>query len=303
VNAPAAGAATDLVVQSPDLPAEALAEFQRAFPGSRLQVQSASYRLLAVGEEPGAAQLDALAQRWRCDATRVPAALDLSAFRVLALDMDSTLIQGECIDELAERAGRGAAVAAITAAAMRGEIADYADSLRRRVAMLAGAEEQCLDWVAEHRLQLNPGAERLVDAARRAGLRTLLVTGGFGCFARRLQQRLGIDEVRCNELGVRGGRLSGDVSGPPGAEATPLDSHGKAAALRRACEDLGCTTDLAIAVGDGANDLPMLALAGLPVAYHAKPAVRRQTAYRLDYCGLDGLLQWFSAGVDPAFAC
>jgi phosphoserine phosphatase len=299
----AAGAAprdahTDLVVQPADLPAEALAAFQLAFPRARLRAQSASYRLESVGSGSVAGRVAELSERWRCDATLVPSTLDLSAFRVLALDMDSTLLQGESVDELAARAGRGAEVAAITAAAMRGEISDYSESLRRRVAMLAGTDEEAVHWVAGHRLQLSPGAGRLVAAARRAGLRILLVTGGFGCFARPLQQRLGIDEVSCNELEVRDGRLTGEVSGPVRGAPGLVDAQGKSFALRRLCDELGCATDQAIAVGDGANDLPMLELAGLPVAYHAKPAVRGRIAYRLDVCGLDGLLQWFSAGVD-----
>jgi len=290
----------DLVVQSPGLNEAAVQAFCGAFPQARLRPGAAWFRLEGIEPGAAAARVEALAQQWQCDAALVAPDLDLAAFRLLALDMDSTLIASECIDELAQRAGRGAEVAAITAAAMRGEIADYAESLRLRVAMLKHADIGLLGWVAEHRLQPSPGAERLLQSAHRAGLHTLLVTGGFGFFARQVQQRLGIDSVQANELQVQDGRLTGLVTGPSATPQTLVDAQGKAAALRQACARLGCGTDRAIAIGDGANDLPMLELAGLPVAFRAKPQVRQRIAYRLDYSGLDGVLRWFNAGVDEA---
>jgi phosphoserine phosphatase len=287
-------AAADLVIQGPSLPAEAIEAFRQRFPAAGLRRQTASIRLTAVGPAAAAAAPAAeLATRWRCDASVVSPALRLSDFRVLAVDMDSTLIRIEGIDEVARLAGLGPEVAAITDAAMRGQIGDYSDSLRRRVALLAGTGASLLQAVAQ-RMELSPGAERLLAAVREAGLRTLLVTGGFGFFARLLQQRLGIDRVWANEVQVQDGRLTGLVRGPGGSSDQLIDAQGKANALKQTCIEAGCTPAQAIAIGDGANDLPMLALAGIGVAYHAKPMVRQSAAHALDYSGLDGVLEWFS---------
>jgi phosphoserine phosphatase len=290
----AARAPADLVVQAPDLSAEAIEAFRQRFAPAPLQPQAASVRLVGVGPRATAAAAAAeLAARWRCDANLVPPHWALSDFRLLALDMDSTLIQIESLDELAALAGRGSEVSAITEAAMRGQVADYSHSLRQRVALLAGTDASLLQTVAQQRMQLSPGAERLIGAVQRAGLRTLLVTGGFGYFARILQRRLGVDEVCANELEVRDGRLTGTVWGPEPDRDRVVDAQGKVAALQRVCDDIGCTARQAIAIGDGANDLPMLKLAGVGVAYHAKPKVQEGTDYRLNYCGLDGVLEWF----------
>jgi phosphoserine phosphatase len=292
--ATASDAPADLVVQAPGLTPEAIEAFRGKFASARLQHQGASVRLIEVGPAVAvAASVAELAARWRCDAALVPPRWMLSDFRLLALDMDSTLIRGESLDELAALAGVGPAVAAVTRAAMRGELGDYSDSLRRRVALLTGADASLLQTVAQHS-QLSPGAERLLGVARQAGLRTLLVTGGFGFFARILQKRLRIDTVCANEVELADGRLTGAVRGPAASPDQLVDASAKAAALQRACDQIGCSTQQAIAIGDGANDLPMLALAGVGVAYHAKPKVRGAAAYTLDYCGLDGVLEWFS---------
>jgi phosphoserine phosphatase len=289
-----AGQSADLIIQAPDLSPAAIAAFRDRFPEAGLRQQAASVRLTAVDRSSeAAAQICRLAIAWRCDAALVPPHWVLSAFRVLALDMDSTLIQIEGIDELARLAGKGPEVAAITEAAMHGHISDYSDSLRRRVALLAGVDESLLHQVAQQRMTLSPGAERLLQAARQAGLKTLLVTGGFDFFANILRRRLGIDMVCANAVQIRNGRLTGAVHGPAGSSEL-VDAQGKANALRRACADVGCSTAQAIAIGDGANDLPMLHLAGVGVAYHAKPRVRESAAYALDYSGLDGVLEWFT---------
>jgi phosphoserine phosphatase len=292
---PGAGhAPADLVIQAPDLSPQALAAFRQRFPAAGLRHQTASVRLLAVGAAASiAAPVAELAMRWRCDAAVVSPHLRLCDFRVLALDMDSTLIRIECIDELARLAGVGPQVTAITDAAMRGQLGDYSDSLRQRVALLAGTDASLLQAVAQA-MELSPGAERLLGAARDARLRTLLVTGGFGFFARILQQRLGIDRVCANEVLIHDGRLTGVVHGPGGTPGQLIDAQGKADALTRTCAEVGCGPEQAVAIGDGANDLPMLALAGIGVAYHAKPRVRAATRYALDYAGLDGALEWFS---------
>jgi len=288
-------AVSDLVVQAKQLAPGAIAAFCDRFPSAELRQQAASMRLIGVGRSAEIlAHVRDLAAAWRCDAALVPPQWSLARFRVLALDMDSTLIQIECIDELARLADLGPEVAAITDAAMRGEITDYAESLRRRVALLAGLDESLLQAVAQQRLQLSPGAERLVDAAQRAGLRSLLVTGGFDYFAGVVQRRLGIDTVSANAVQIHNGRLTGVVHGPGGTPDRLVDAQGKADALKRACIEAGCSPEQAIAIGDGANDLPMLKLAGVGVAYHAKARVRESAAYSLDYSGLDGVLEWFT---------
>lgn len=211
--------------------------------------------------------------------------MKLSDFKVIAFDMDSTLINIECIDEIAAAVGKKAEVAAITEAAMRGEIADFKESLRRRLALLAGTPASALDEVYRERLRLNPGAEVLVAAAREAGLKTLLVSGGFTHFADRVRERLGMDRAKSNVLEIVDGKLTGRVVGEI------VDGEEKRRQLLAMCADVGCSPQQAIAVGDGANDLPMMGEAGLSVAYHAKPKVREQAMVAIDEGGLDRLLE------------
>jgi phosphoserine phosphatase len=215
--------------------------------------------------------------------------LRLADFKLIAFDMDSTLIDIECVDEIADAAGRKAEVAAITEAAMRGEIADYKESLRQRVALLKGVPVSALHAVYEQRLRLNPGAETLVRAAQAAGLATLLVSGGFTFFTDRIRDRLGIDFTRSNVLGVADGRLTGAMVDQPWGDI--CDGEEKKNMLLATCAQLQIEPRQAIAVGDGANDLPMMGAAGLSVAYHAKPAVREQAMVQINEGGLDRLLE------------
>lgn len=210
--------------------------------------------------------------------------LKLSDFKAIAFDMDSTLINIECIDEIADAVGKKAEVAAITEAAMRGEITDFQDSLRRRVALLQGVPAAALQEVYDQRLRLNPGAMELVAAARQAGLRTMLVSGGFTFFADRVKAQLGMDEAHANTLEIEGGVLTGRVLGDI------VDGEAKRQHLLRLCASLGCAPTHAIAVGDGANDLPMMGASGLSVAFHAKPKVREQAMVAINEGGLDRLL-------------
>ena len=215
--------------------------------------------------------------------------LRLADFGLIAFDMDSTLIAIECVDEIADVAGKKAEVAAITEAAMRGEIADYKESLRQRVALLKGVPLQALHEVVDKRMQLNPGAEALVRAAQRAGLKTLLVSGGFTFFTDRIRDRLGLDYTRSNVLGVHDGVLDGRMVDQPWGDI--CDGEEKKKMLLATCAQLQCAPSQAIAVGDGANDLPMMGVAGLSVAYHAKPAVREQAMVAINDGGLDRLLE------------
>ncbi len=212
----------------------------------------------------------------------------LRDYRLVAFDMDSTLINIECIDEIARVAGRFAEVAEITEAAMRGEITDYKDSLRRRVAMLAGVPVDALQRVYDERLQLNPGVETFVRACQAAGLKTLLISGGFTFFSERIRHRLGLDFARANTLGVAGGRLTGTLFDRPWGDI--VDGAEKKRVLLEVAELMGIEPEQCIAVGDGANDLPMMKAAGLSIAYHPKPAVAAEARVSITAGGLDRAL-------------
>lgn len=219
--------------------------------------------------------------------------LKLENFKLIAFDMDSTLINIECVDEIADAAGRKAEVAAITEAAMRGEISDYKESLRRRVALLKGVPVAALDQVWRERLQFNPGVERLVAACKAAGLKLLLVSGGFTYFTDRVRDKLGIDYTRSNVLEVEDGVLTGRMVDQPWGDI--CDGEEKRKMLLETCAKLGITPAQAIAIGDGANDLPMMKACseagGLSVAWHAKPKVREQSMVAIHEGGLDRLLE------------
>jgi len=215
--------------------------------------------------------------------------LRLADFGLAVFDMDSTLISIECVDEIAGVAGKKAEVAAITEAAMRGEIADYKESLRRRVALLRGVPASALQTVYDERLRFNPGAERLVAACKDAGLRTLLVSGGFTFFSDRVRDRLGIDFTRSNVLEIVDGALTGRMVEQPWGDI--CDGAEKRKMLLETCVAVGVVPAQAIAMGDGANDLPMMAAAGLSVAFHAKPKVREAAMVAIDEGGLDRLLE------------
>jgi phosphoserine phosphatase len=217
------------------------------------------------------------------DATFIDAGRKLSDFALLAMDMDSTLITIECIDEIADMQGLKPQVAAITEAAMRGEL-DFAASLTQRVALLKGLPVEALQRVYEERLRVSMGGEALLEAVKEAGLKTLLVSGGFTFFTERLKTRLGLDYTHANVLEVEGGRLSGRVVGGI------VDAEEKMRTVQRVCAGLGVDTSRAIVMGDGANDLKMMGVSGLSVAFRAKPVVREQAGIALNFSGLDGLL-------------
>ena len=207
-------------------------------------------------------------------------------FKLLAMDMDSTLITIECIDEIADMQGLKPQVAAITEAAMRGEI-EFNESLTRRVALLAGLDASALDRVYVERLRLSPGAEIMLAAVKAAGLKTLLVSGGFTFFTDRIRQRLGLDFSHANQLEIIDGKLTGRVIGGI------VNAEEKKRTVQRICTELGIAPSTAIVMGDGANDLQMMHVAGLSVAFRAKPVVRAQATVALNFVGLDGILALF----------
>jgi len=227
--------------------------------------------------------LDSLCEQYLVDINILPPSLDAANIGLLITDMDSTLINIECVDEIADYAGKKAEVSAITEAAMRGEL-DFNGSLTRRVALLKGLNTDVLDDVYRHRLQLNPGAEQLIEGLKQQNIKTALVSGGFTFFTDKLASRLNFDFALSNVLRIENNRLTGEVSSPI------VNADRKAQFLQEICESSGISTNQAIAVGDGANDLKMMKLSGMSVAYRAKPAVRRQADIQINYSGLDSIL-------------
>lgn len=227
--------------------------------------------------------IEVAAQAAQLDATYMMGQRELREFKLVAMDMDSTLITIECIDEIADMQGLKPQVAAITEAAMRGEL-DFSASLKQRVALLEGLDASALQRVYDERLKLSPGAETMLAAVQKAGLKTLLVSGGFTFFTERLKQRLGLDYTHANELEIVDGKLTGRVLGGI------VDAEEKQRTVERVCAQMGITPSQAIVMGDGANDLKMMGIAGLSVAFRAKPVVRSQADVALNFVGLDGLL-------------
>ena len=269
---------------SPPLTKDAISELV-ALTGANhvVTLGACAWRLTGVSEQP---QVQAWCAQRALDFAWVPDERRLADLRLLALDMDSTLITIESIDEMGDLLGIKQSVAAVTTTAMRGEI-DYPESLRRRVALLAGLEEQALEQILEERVHLSPGAEALIARCRACGIRTLLVSGGFSFFTRHLQEVLQLDFTLSNELEIAGGRLTGRLLGEI------VDGRAKAEKLVAVRKSLGLSREQTLAVGDGANDIPMMHEAGLSVAYRAKPVVREHATHALDHAQLDGVLNLF----------
>ena len=278
----------DLVVQAPAIAREDLALLAALTDAEGVQPLSGTateaYRLHDVRGDDGVAEATAAAGY---DWALVPLSRRRDRVRLLAMDMDATLITIECIDEIADVAGIKPEVAAITASAMRGEI-DFLASLSRRVALLAGLPVAALETVYSDRLTLSPGATTLLDAFSKVGAKTLLVSGGFTFFTERLKSRLGIDYVLANELEITDGKLTGRVIGDV------VDAAAKARTFRQWAQTLRGDDGLTLAIGDGANDVPMLDEADVSVAYRAKPIVRARATHAIDHCGLDAVLNLFA---------
>ena len=232
------------------------------------------------------AQVEAECLAAEIDCTWLTAESRLSDFKLLAMDMDSTLITIECIDEIADMQGLKPQVAAITEAAMRGEI-EFPESLARRVALLKGLNASALQSVYQESVKLSPGAQNMLDAVRRAGLKTLLVSGGFTFFTDRIKKLLDLDYSNANVLEIADGKLTGRVVG------AVVDADEKKRTVERVCAEIGIAPSQAIVMGDGANDLKMMSIAGMSVAFRAKPLVRAKADVALNFVGLDGILPLF----------
>jgi phosphoserine phosphatase len=274
----------NLVLQGPAAGAAHAAEAARLADAHDIeQVAATAYRLRGAAPNPAVREW---CREQRLDCAFVPEGWRFADLKLLALDMDSTLITIECIDEIGDLAGRKAEIAALTARAMRGEL-DYAQSLRQRVERLAGLPIEALERVYRERLRLSPGAESLIAHCKKHGVKLLLVSGGFSFFTERLQRRLGLDDTISNELEIASGRLTGGLVG------RIVDADAKAARFRELAGRLGASREQTVAIGDGANDLKMMAEAGYSVAYRAKPVVKAKAGCALDFSPLDGVVHLF----------
>lgn len=274
-----------LVIQGEDIATQDLRQLAKLSGAVQIeQITQQAFRLRDAHPADGIAET---CEGARLDYAFVPENRELADFRLLVIDMDSTLITIETIDELADMVGLKPQVAAITAQAMLGDI-EYDESLRRRVAVLRGLDERALARVYEERLKLSPGTEKLLARVKSLGIRILLVSGGFTAVTDLLKTRLGLDYTCSNTLGVSEGRLTGEVL------SRIVNADAKRDALIRVRDELGLKREQVIAVGDGANDLKFMAEASISVAYHAKPIVREQATHAINYVGLDGVLNLFN---------
>ena len=274
-----------LIIQGAEIETGDLKALAKASGASGIeQISATAFRLRNTAAAPDIAMI---CESARLDFAFIPEDRRLADFKLLVMDMDSTLITIETIDELADLAGLKPQVAAITEQAMRGEI-EYNESLQRRVALLKGLDESALRRVYDERLKLSPGAEILLAAAQKHGLKTLLVSGGFTQITELLKPRLGLDYAYSNTLGVAAGKLTGEVIG------RIVNADAKRDELLRVRDLLGIERGQIIGMGDGANDLKFMAECGVSIAYHAKPIVRGQTTHALNYVGLDGAVNFFN---------
>lgn len=272
-----------LVIQSPAINYSHLAHIHQLCGTSVQFVQIGQYAYYLANQTQILPEVQQFCATQHIDCSYVQNKEILNHFGLCVMDMDSTLISIECIDEIADMINIKPQVAEITERAMRGEL-DFAQSLRQRVSLLKGLQEADLMRVLDERLKLNPGATELITACKKNNITTLLVSGGFTFFAEQVKTMLGLDYAVSNTLEIIDGKLTGHILGDI------VDAQGKADELVKLREKLGLTTSQTIAIGDGANDLKMMTVAGIGIAYHAKPIVQAQAAYALNYVGLDGVV-------------
>ncbi|MGB2832850.1 MAG: phosphoserine phosphatase SerB [Methylotenera sp.] len=277
-----------LVVQGRAISTAHLTHIHRIIGGSTQFMQIAEHAYYLPTNETNIDHVRGFCSEQKIDCALVPDSQRLSHFGLAVMDMDSTLISIECIDEIADMMGIKPQIAEITEAAMRGEL-DFAASLRKRVSLLKGLPETALQRVIDERLQPNPGAHAWIAACKANNIKTMVVSGGFTPFAHHTQSLLGLDYAVANTLEIIDGKLTGHILGDI------VDATRKAQELEKLRDLLGLTTSQTIAIGDGANDLKMMSTAAVGVAYHAKPVVQTQATYALNFVGLDGIANLFTA--------
>ena len=273
----------NLIIQGQHVPTQTLKQIAKLANVGTIDAINQHAFCLSQADNSQETAIAAMCAEQQLDYGFVPFHRYVSDFKLVVMDMDSTLITIECIDEIADMIGIKPEVASITEAAMRGDIG-FAESLTRRVKLLSGLEASALQQVYDERLQLTPGAEKLIATLQLNGIKTLLVSGGFTFFTDKLQARLNLDYAAANTLEIVNGKLTGHVLGDI------LDAQAKADWLNKIRNEIGCTNKQTIAIGDGANDLLMMAQAGVSVAYHAKPIVREQAGYALNFNDLSSII-------------
>ena len=271
-----------LVVQGRAIKMAHLQHIHSLLGGSAQFMQIAEHAYYLPTNNTDVEAVKTFCEAQKIDCALVPDAQRLSHFGLAVMDMDSTLINIECIDEIADMMSLKPQVAAFTEAAMRGEL-DFPASLRKRVALLKGLDESQLQRVIDERLKLNPGAVEWIATCKANNIKTMVVSGGFTMFVNHVKALLGLDYAVANTLEIVDGKLTGNVLGDI------VDADRKAFELTKLRDELGLKADQTIAIGDGANDLKMMAAAGVGIAYHAKPVVQAQAMYALNFSGLDGV--------------
>ena len=283
-----------LILSGPGLTPTAVADLSEAFEEGDIRVKPGAVRITGLSPMAERSLLRKFFTNRDIDAVSVPEDLSIKDFKLLTIDMDSTLIQNECIDDIAALCGKGDEVAAVTKAAMEGKLS-FAESLTQRCAVLAGADADCLREALK-KVRLTRGAVRFIDFCHRHGIKTYILSGGFTAITKPVAASLGMAGAVSNELEIKDGKLTGRVTGPDGGPIQ--DGNGKADRLDAIAANLGVTASAAIAMGDGANDLQMIQQAGLGVAFHAKPMVKMQAPYAIDASGLDAVTLFFKESWD-----